>query len=175
MAKVKVKVYSLISSLKTYHPTSHFTPWSLDLFIHVPSQLHGEHTVLQPFRYIEHIIHIAISILLGIHFHLCQVKHSRVKCLPQGHDIEAMSQYLEGRNMIFLWKSCTKRDSKPQRSNGLRRIIIIYIYNIFVSSGWASDCLASHACVTGSNPANCVGFSNKYPCFYLLNVTRWSR
>ena len=44
--KVKVQVYSLISSLKTYHATLHPTPWSLDLFIRVPSQLHGEHTVL---------------------------------------------------------------------------------------------------------------------------------
>ena len=40
--------YSLISSLKTYHPTLHLTPWSLDLFI-----LHKEHTVLQPFRRID--------------------------------------------------------------------------------------------------------------------------
>ena len=40
--KVKVQAYSLISSLKTYHPTLHLTPWSLDLFIRVPFQLHGE-------------------------------------------------------------------------------------------------------------------------------------
>ena len=41
--KVKVKVfYSLISiRLKTYHPTLHLTPWSLDLLIHVPFQLPG--------------------------------------------------------------------------------------------------------------------------------------
>ena len=51
--KVKVQVYSLISSLKTYHPTLHLTPWSLDLFIRELFQLHGEHTVLQPFRRIE--------------------------------------------------------------------------------------------------------------------------
>ena len=63
-----MQVYSLISSLKTYyhdHPTLHLTPWSLDLFIHVPFQLHGEHTVLQPFRRIELIVHIAISVLPG--------------------------------------------------------------------------------------------------------------
>ena len=47
--KVKVQVfYSLISSLKSYHRTSHFTPCSLDLFIRVPFQLPVEHTVLQP-------------------------------------------------------------------------------------------------------------------------------
>ena len=60
-----MQVYSLISSLKTYHPTLHLTPWSLDLFIRVPFQLHGEHTVLQPFRRIELIVHIAISVLPG--------------------------------------------------------------------------------------------------------------
>ena len=111
--KVKVQVYSLISSLKTYHPTLHLTPWSLDLFIRVPFQLHGEHTVLQPFRRIELIVHIAISVLPGTNFHLSQVKHLRVKCPAQGHNILAMSEDWEGRNMIFLWKSCTKRDSKP--------------------------------------------------------------
>ena len=76
--------YSLISSLKTCHPTLHFTPWSLDLFIRVPFQLHGEHAILQPFRHIGLIVHIAISVL--------QVKHLRVKCLAQGHTIETMSQ-----------------------------------------------------------------------------------
>ena len=63
-----MQVYSLISSLKTYHPTLHLTPWSLDLFIRVPFQLHGENTVLQPFRRIELIVHIAISVLPGTHF-----------------------------------------------------------------------------------------------------------
>ena len=46
---VKVQV----TSLKTYQPTSYFSPWLLDLFIRVPFQLHGEHTALQPFRRIE--------------------------------------------------------------------------------------------------------------------------
>ena len=109
----KVQVYSLISSLKTYHPTLHLTPWSLDLFIRVPFQLHGEHTVLQPFRRIELIVHIAISVLPGTHFHLSQVNNVRVKCLAQGHNILTMSQDWEARNMTFLWKFCTKRDSKP--------------------------------------------------------------
>ena len=47
----------------------------------VPSQLHGAHTHLQPFRRIEHNIHIAIYVLPGTHFHLSQVKHLRVMCL----------------------------------------------------------------------------------------------
>ena len=59
--KIKVQVYSLISSLKTYQLPLHFTPCSLDLFMRVPLQLQGEHTVLQPFWRIELIVDIAIS------------------------------------------------------------------------------------------------------------------
>ena len=44
------------------------------------------------------------------HCHLC---HTRVKCLAHGHNILTMSQDWEGRNILFFWKSCTKRDSKP--------------------------------------------------------------
>ena len=69
------KVYSLISSLKTNHPTSsHFTTWSLDLFSSVPFQLYEERTSLQLLRRFEHIDSIAISVLPGIHLHLSEVK-----------------------------------------------------------------------------------------------------
>ena len=44
--KINVQAYSLISSLKTYHPTLHFIYWLLVLFIRVPFQLHEKHTVL---------------------------------------------------------------------------------------------------------------------------------
>ena len=87
-----MQVYSLISSPKTYHPTLHLTPWSLDLFIRVTFQLQGEHTVLQQFRRNKLIVHIAISVLPGTHFHLSEVKHLRVKCPAQGHNILTMSQ-----------------------------------------------------------------------------------
>ena len=96
-----MQVYSLISSLKTYHPTLDFTPWSLDLFISVPLQLHGEYTVLQPLCN-KVIVHIVIYVLPGTHFHLRQVKHLRVLCLAQGHNIETMSQDREGRNIIAI-------------------------------------------------------------------------
>ena len=119
--KVKVQVYSLISSLKTCHLTLHLFPWSLDLFIRVPFPLYGEHTVLQPFRRIELIVHISISVLPGTHFHLSLVRHSRVKCLAQVHNILTMSQDWEGRNMKFLWKLCTKQDSKPHGRQGHRQ------------------------------------------------------
>ena len=64
------KSAGLKSDMKTHEPTLHFTPWSLDLFIHVQFQLHGENTVLQPFWRIELIVHIAISVLPGTHFNL---------------------------------------------------------------------------------------------------------
>ena len=79
--------YSLISSLKTYHPFLTFYHWSLDLFICVQLQLHGDHTVLQPFRRIELLVHIVISVLPGTYFYLSPVKHLRVKCIAQGHNI----------------------------------------------------------------------------------------
>ena len=53
--------------------------WTCSFVYH----FHGEHTVLQPFRRIELIVHIAISVLSGTHFHLSQVTHWRVKCLAQ--------------------------------------------------------------------------------------------
>ena len=100
---------SLISSISS--DFYFFTPWSLDLFIRVPSQLHGEHTVLQPFRRIELITHYVISVLPGTHFHLSQVRHLRVPCPRTQHRNNI--PLLRGRNKICLWKSCTKRDKKP--------------------------------------------------------------
>ena len=80
----------------------------------MPFQLHGEHTVLQPFRRIELMSHIAISVLPGFHLNLSKVKHLRVKCLAQGHNIERMSQNLEGRNhwafsiaLVYVHLQCT--------------------------------------------------------------------
>ena len=57
--------------------TLHFTHWSLGLFICVRFRLHGEHTILQPFRRIKLIVQIAISVLPGTHYHLSQVEHLR--------------------------------------------------------------------------------------------------
>ena len=96
-------VWRTVSSQSSYHPQEvllaqfslyvhkgglkpdsfHFISWSLRLLIRVPFQFNGELTVRQPFRRIELIIHLAISILPGTHFHLSQVKHLRVKCLAQ--------------------------------------------------------------------------------------------
>ena len=43
--QIKVQVYSLISSLKIYHPNLHFTPWSLDLFIRAISTTRRAYSV----------------------------------------------------------------------------------------------------------------------------------
>ena len=53
------------------------THWSLDLLIRVQFQLHEEYTVLQPFRRIELIAHIAMFVLSGrpTHLQLSQMKH----------------------------------------------------------------------------------------------------
>ena len=59
----------------------------------------------------ELIIHIAISVLPHTHFHL---SHLRRQCLAQEHNIEKMSQYYVGRNMIIHVKSYNKRGSKLQ-------------------------------------------------------------
>ena len=90
----KVQIYSLTSSLETYDPTLHFTPWYLGRFIRVSFQLHGEHTVLPPFRWIELIIHIAISVLSCTH----------LGCLSRRHDIETMSKDWERE----IWYSSEK-------------------------------------------------------------------
>ena len=38
----------------------------------------------------------------GVHFHLSQVKHLRVKCLAQGHNVDKVSQDWEGEKMMSL-------------------------------------------------------------------------
>ena len=57
----------LIRNLKPYQPTLQFTPWSLDLFIRVSFLILKEHTVMQAFRRIELIVHIAISVIPDNH------------------------------------------------------------------------------------------------------------
>ena len=52
-------------------------------------------------------------------------KHLRVKCLAKGPSIISMSEEWEGRNMIFLWKSCTKRDSKPHSRQRHRQGVVV--------------------------------------------------
>ena len=72
-------MFLCLSILKTYqHTLLHFTPWSLDMFIHVLFQLHREYTVLQPFRSITIIVHITISVVSAPHLHPSQVKNGKV-------------------------------------------------------------------------------------------------
>ena len=106
----KVPVYSRISSIPSEFYDS--TTWVLDHFIRVPSQFHGEHTVLQPFRRIELIMHISFSVLPGTHFHLSQVRHLRVKCPKTQHQNNV--PILRGEKHDISLKICAKRDSKPR-------------------------------------------------------------
>ena len=118
---------------------------------HVPFQLSGEHKILQPFRRIELIVHIAISVLTGTHFH--QVNYLRVKCLVQGHNIETLSQYWEGRDMIFLWK--------PEPSG---------IQNRTADSDTGRAPRCNHCAMSLSNNA-CVRLQisdSRHPCFSVI-------
>ena len=67
MIKVMVQAYSLISSLKTYHPTLHFTPWSLDLLIMCPISTPQRAYSPAAIRRIELIVHNAISVVPDIY------------------------------------------------------------------------------------------------------------
>ena len=59
--KVKMQVYSLVSSTKHHSPNfTQITPWSQDLFIYKPSQLPREHTVRLPFRCTELFKHTSL-------------------------------------------------------------------------------------------------------------------
>ena len=101
---IKVNVQSDIIRLYIIHS------WSLNLFIVVPFQLDGEHTVLQSLRRIERIVHITISVLPGTHFQLSKVKHLKVNFLVQYIDttskqcpkIENMMGKKDGKHDISL-------------------------------------------------------------------------
>ena len=64
------------------------------------------------------------------HCYLCPTRYSfspessEVPC-PR-FPIKSMSQYWEGRNMIFLWKSCSRRGSKPHGSQRHRQSATVY-------------------------------------------------
>ena len=103
--------YPSAPALKTYEPTLQFSPLprSLDLFIRVQFQ----HTVLQPFRRIELIVHIAISVLPGTHIHLSQVKHLWVKCLGQGHTHRNNDPMLRRDTHDISLKICPEQGLNP--------------------------------------------------------------
>ena len=88
-------IYIVIGSVCTchYNKNIQYNTIPPDLFICVSVQLHREHTVLHPFWSFKIIGNIAIFVLVpSTHLHLSQVKHVRVNCLAQRHNIEIMSQ-----------------------------------------------------------------------------------
>ena len=122
--QVKMKVYSLISSLLSDFYI--FTPWSLNcLFVY-----HFNFTESMQSRRHFGALHLSYTLppmsYQVLIFTSSQVNHLRAKCLSTGLNIETMSQYWEGRNMIFLWKSCTKWDSKPHGSQAATCTLVIF-------------------------------------------------
>ena len=105
----------LLSDIKYFIRLLHFYPLSLERFIRVPARLHGEHTVLQPFRRFKFITQIAISAPPCPHFHLSQVNHLEVKCLAQEHDIETMSTILIGEKYDIYLRILHKAERKTTR------------------------------------------------------------
>ena len=81
---IKGKGVGLLSDIKSEDSSTDFIFYSYSFVCHSNFQ------------------HIATSVLSGTHLHLSQVKHGRVKCLGQEHNIGAMTQHGEERNMIFL-------------------------------------------------------------------------
>ena len=68
---------------------------------------------MQQFRRIELIVHIAIAVLSGTHLHLSQMKHVRVECLAQGHNIRTIIPAAKGGD--------------PKFSNIVFSLLIIYL------------------------------------------------
>ena len=65
-----------ISSLGVLMAPTSYYPWSLDKFVHEPSQLPGEYTVLQTCLAIGTCrTTIVISVPPDTHLHLSEVKH----------------------------------------------------------------------------------------------------
>ena len=89
-------------------------PWSLVLLIRAAFQFYGEHEVLRQFRRHEFFVHIVIPVLYQVLI-FTWVKWSiwGWSALPKDTISQTMSQDWE--RILFLWKSCTKWGSKPQR------------------------------------------------------------
>ena len=133
-------VYSLISSRKAYHPTLTLTGPVHSCAISTPRRAYSPAAVSAHRTYRTHC-HLcptkysfspesseAFCSRFGasnLSYTLPSLSYQVLIFTPvkwsiwgQGHNILTMPQDWEGRNMIFLWKFCTKRDSKP---NGRQR------------------------------------------------------
>ena len=144
--KKKGKDAGLLSDIKYFIRILHFYPLSLDRFIRVPARLHGEHTVLQPFRRIKFITHIAISAPPCPHFHLSQVNHLEVECLAQEHNIETMSTILMGEKYDIYLRILHKAECKTTRKvatlTKLRALTIALCPSLGRTTSW--NCTISY-------------------------------
>ena len=89
--KVKVQIYSLISSLNIYHPTI-FTPghWNCSFVCNFNS-LRGTYSPAAIFGAFN-LSYTLPSLSYQVSIHLSQMKHLMVKYVAQGHNIVTMSQ-----------------------------------------------------------------------------------
>ena len=78
--RVKVQVYSLISSPRTYHPTLPPDHWTCSFVCHF-NYTEG----IQPLLRLDLIVRLVISALPHTISHRSEVKHFRIKCLAQGY------------------------------------------------------------------------------------------
>ena len=101
--------------------------WSLDLFIHGPSQIPRKNTALWPFRRLELITRIAISVLPGTNLLLSGVKHTR-QC-------QNNVPTLRGERHDIYLKTCTKRELNPHDRH--LAAIARKIYYIFLGNSKA--------------------------------------
>ena len=121
------------------------TPWSLNLLIRLPFQLHGQHTVLQPFWRIELMVHIAIPVLL--------YNHLQVKSVREKHIIPLKTSW------SGLWTltagTCTCKAPRCNRSAASLSIMPsgqVYLMTQPCKAAWCKVCSAqpSHRTVPGS-------------------------
>ena len=110
-------VYYLIFSKTTYQPTLHFTPWSLDLFIHVPFQPPWSiQPSTQSSRRLEIIVHNVISVPPYTCLHPSEVKHVGWIALSKDTTSKQSPNFEKGKRYIYL-TTCTKRGLNLQLRN----------------------------------------------------------
>ena len=92
------------------HPTVHkYVPRSRDLFIHMPSQLPGEHTVLLPSRHWKLPKHTeAFTVLPGTYLLLDRLSARVGRGLTQGHSATANSARPATRSFHVSLASCAR-------------------------------------------------------------------
>ena len=161
--KVKVQVY-----IKSEDSSSDFTFYPLvtacmDLFIRVPFQLNGEHSVLQPFQRNEFVVHISIY----LHFHRNNVSTLR----GEKHDISLKILHQAGFESARQSAKLAKRHalaiaSRPTLHNIKNREQISNFCVPGVSAGHHDEASTMYRCgnyVSGVNASPPVHYNKVLP------------